>query len=111
MIQVDPTAQLVLVPNTKNQVNGGRQSAKFPQTTSDGSSEDKMNTLPQECSDILIKPRLVESGGQTDGNSGTGNDARLTATQQAVILAQCLHLQTRGRNDELSSRFSFSQIE
>ncbi|ONK58614.1 uncharacterized protein A4U43_C09F14870 [Asparagus officinalis] len=100
--QVDPTAQLVLVPNTKNQVNGGRQLAKFPQTTSDGSSEDKMNTLPQECSDVLIKPRLVESRGQTDGNSGIGNDAKLTAIQQAVILAQCLHLQTRGRNDELS---------
>jgi len=103
---VDATAQLVLVPNTDNQVNGGGQSTKSPQTGNyNPASEDKMNMHPHECSDVLIKPRLLERNSGPNGNfSGIGNNNRLSATQQAVILAQCLHLQSRSRSDELSSR-------
>lgn len=99
---MDAKPQLVLVPNADSRVNGGGQPTMSSHIANN--SFVKMST-PHDCSDILIKPRFVESGsGPNRKSSAIGSDVRLTAAQQAFILAQCLHLQSRSRSDELSSR-------
>ncbi|KAK8967104.1 hypothetical protein KSP40_PGU009255 [Platanthera guangdongensis] len=78
------------------------------QVQSDNSScqnrSDFVSNGHYEC-DILMAPRLIQDSTTVEGNGGfsvIGKDVMLTAIQQAVILAQCLHLQRSKRDDELS---------
>ncbi|KAG0480158.1 hypothetical protein HPP92_011016 [Vanilla planifolia] len=89
-------------------VNDVKRPARLSQSQSDELlSQNKMRFQfdgDYEC-DILMAPRFVQ-----DAESATdkgefaivGKDVVLTAIQQAIILAQCLHLQRSKRDDELS---------
>lgn len=92
--QVDAKAQQVLVPNIVDCNEKLTESSIAPKCFKSANNDVADS---QEVSDILVRPKLVEN---VDGHNG--KDVKLTATQQAVVLAYCLHLQKRSRNDELS---------
>ncbi|KAG6422850.1 hypothetical protein SASPL_113232 [Salvia splendens] len=96
MHQVEPKAQLLLVTGT---YNGSAKSSSNNNYPPPQSSEN-------EASDILMTPRFVVD----EKNSGSvEQDAKqhsvaatpLTATHQALILAQCLLVEKKARNDEM----------
>lgn len=73
-------------------------------------SKDAVDHKLDDCSDVLMTPKLVKNGKNDDLNvdlTHINKDINLTFIQQAVILAQCLHLQRRSRDDELSGKFCF----
>ncbi|KAJ0974555.1 hypothetical protein J5N97_016520 [Dioscorea zingiberensis] len=103
--QVDPKAQMVLITDTDQQNHGNESPmdstlAHVLDHTSENNGDPNTNADHDFC-DILMRPRLVEGGNDGQVN-GIGKNVALTATQQAVVLAQCLHLSRRSRDDELS---------
>ncbi|XP_010933771.1 uncharacterized protein [Elaeis guineensis] len=110
--QVDAKPQLVLVANTDQQIHGGGSATELSQAQSDSNAcenkKDSNHSGHYDCCDILMAPRLMESENANTVDGGNGDfikiskDTALTAIQQAVVLAQCLHLSRINRDDELS---------
>ncbi|KAJ6792838.1 tetratricopeptide repeat protein 27-like protein [Iris pallida] len=105
--QVDAKPQLVLVANNDHYINGGECSAEGLQVQTESSAcEEGRNSQANEhyeSCDILMTPRLVENDGECNGNiANAGKTNVLTPIQQAIVLAECLHLKRRSREDELS---------
>ncbi|XP_072987775.1 uncharacterized protein [Typha latifolia] len=107
--QVDAKPQLVLVAKADKQVNHDGSPIETSPTQHDASSfEDKEISSPHaqnNSSDILRIPRLLHSEMMSDVNensTGSSSNLLLSAIQQTVVLAQCLHLRRRSRDDELS---------
>ncbi|XP_038982519.1 LOW QUALITY PROTEIN: tetratricopeptide repeat protein 27 homolog [Phoenix dactylifera] len=111
--QVDAKPQLVLVANTDQQIHGGGSAAELSQAQSNSNAyENKKDSNINghyDCCDILMAPRLMDSDNVSTVNGVNGDlikiskDTTLTAIQQAVVLAQCLHLSRINHDDELSS--------
>ncbi|XP_039114038.1 tetratricopeptide repeat protein 27 homolog isoform X1 [Dioscorea cayenensis subsp. rotundata] len=103
--QVDAKAQMILISETDHQNQGNGSPIDSSQAQDNDHASDN-NGDPNtnghlDCSDILRRPRLVEN--DNDGQvSNVSRNVALTAMQQAVVLAQCLHLKRRSREDELS---------
>lgn len=103
--QVEPKAQLRLVTGT----NGG--DICLPVSSESSSAND--SPLPQysethEASDILMAPRFVvdernSESVEQDARQHSAAATPLTAIQQALILAQCLLVEKKTRNDELQN--------
>lgn len=108
--QVDAKAQMILISETDHQNQGNGSPIDSSQAQDNDHASDN-NGDPNtnghlDCSDILRRPRLVEN--DKDGQvSNVSRNVALTAMQQAVVLAQCLHLKRRSREDELSSQCLF----
>lgn len=65
-----------------------------------------------EASDILMTPRFVvdernSESAKQDADQHSVTATPLTATQQALILAECLLVEKKTRNDELQSTLFF----
>ncbi|PKA64070.1 putative UDP-N-acetylglucosamine--peptide N-acetylglucosaminyltransferase SPINDLY [Apostasia shenzhenica] len=92
--------------NIIQRVNSVANPVELSQVQPD-SHENKLNFQPHgryEC-DILMTPRLVQNANSDGGNGVSpvvGSGKVLTAIQQAIILALCLHHQRSRRDDELS---------
>ncbi|MQM16363.1 hypothetical protein Taro_049319 [Colocasia esculenta] len=106
--QVDAKSQLVLVAETEEQRNSEGSTLQAPEVPqecsavkSQGASESQSND--EDC-DILMIPRLLESSNDPGIHGKPSGIAKmpLTAEQQAIILAQCLHTKKRNPDDELS---------
>ncbi|KAG6487869.1 tetratricopeptide repeat protein 27 homolog isoform X1 [Zingiber officinale] len=98
--QVDAKPQLILAANKHEESH-----AQIQNHSSGSESKDCDDRGFNDCSDILMIPNLVENGTYENPNGNfthINKDINLTSIQQAVILAQCLHLQRRSRDDELS---------
>ncbi|KAL1561352.1 tetratricopeptide repeat protein 27 [Salvia divinorum] len=96
MHQVEPRAQLLLVTGTNN---GSTKSSSNNNSPPPQSSEN-------EASDILMTPRFVVDeknyeNVEQDAKQHSVAANPLTATQQALILAQCLLVEKKARNDEM----------
>ncbi|XP_020581812.1 tetratricopeptide repeat protein 27 homolog isoform X2 [Phalaenopsis equestris] len=108
--QVDAKPQLVLITKGQ-QAKGNRNLESFSQEQNDGQKMlDRQGRLDfesngqHEC-DILMAPRLIQDATTVGANGESaiiGKGAVLTLIQQAIVLAQCLHLQRTKRDDELS---------
>lgn len=107
----------MLVAKTDQQIHGGASTTELSQAQSDSSAcenkKDSNRNGHYDCCDILMAPRLMESENVSTANDVNGDlikiskDTTLTAIQQSVVLAQCLHLSRINRDDELSSRFIY----
>lgn len=81
------------------------------------SSSNNNSPLPQssetyEASDILMNPRFVvdernSESVEQDAKLHSVAATPLTATRQALILAQCLLVEKTSRNDEMQSMLFF----
>ncbi|URD90279.1 TPR [Musa troglodytarum] len=101
--QVEAKPQLILAANNHEQSHVHGSQVQSDSTVSE--SKDAVDHKLDDCSDILMTPKLVKNGKNDDLNvdlTHINKDINLTFIQQAVILAQCLHLQRRSRDDELS---------
>ncbi|KAL3507166.1 hypothetical protein ACH5RR_032548 [Cinchona calisaya] len=107
MHQVEPKAQLLLITgkSSDDTSNSVRNEIHYDVTsTSDGAS---LHHPPgtQEVSDVLMAPRILEDKTSESGDqafeSCSISATRLTAVQQAVILAHCLAIEKSARSDEL----------
>ncbi|XP_047085132.1 tetratricopeptide repeat protein 27 homolog [Lolium rigidum] len=101
--QVDAKSQMVLVPKTTKPAGDVVQSAELTRAQSDVvASKKTRSSVPDESDefcDILRTPSLAQN--VTDSNSES-TQIQLTPVQQAVVLAQCLHVSRRSRGDEMS---------
>lgn len=108
--QVDAKVQMVLL-DTDSQEREKRTLIKCSKTQREDCDMEYQNNCPSfekhdQC-DILMAPKLVESHNNDicDGNI-TQNDVSttkpLSSIQQAVVLAQCLHINRSNPDDELS---------
>nr|XP_009380070.1 PREDICTED: tetratricopeptide repeat protein 27 homolog isoform X2 [Musa acuminata subsp. malaccensis] len=101
--QVEAKPQLILAANNHEQSHVHLSQVQSDSTVSE--SKDAVDHKLDDCSDVLMTPKLVKNGKNDDLNvdlTHINKDINLTFIQQAVILAQCLHLQRRSRDDELS---------
>lgn len=101
---MDAKPQLILAANKHEESHAH---ACIQNHTSGSESKDSDDRGFNDCSDILMTPKLVENGTYDNPNGNIthiNKDINLTSIQQAVILAQCLHLQRRSRDDELSGK-------
>uniref|UniRef100_A0ACD5TUF3 Uncharacterized protein n=1 Tax=Avena sativa TaxID=4498 RepID=A0ACD5TUF3_AVESA len=98
--QVDAKSQMVLVAKISEPELKGSQSdvIDFRSTRS------SIPTESDEFCDILRTPRLAQNGNNSSGESMTcaSTQISLTPIQQAAVLAECLHVNRRSRNDEMS---------
>ncbi|RZS25059.1 hypothetical protein BHM03_00058211 [Ensete ventricosum] len=104
--QVEAKPQLILAANNHEQSIVHLSQVQGDSTVSE--SKDAVDHKLDDCSDILMTPKLVKNGKNDDLNvdlTHINKDIKLTFIQQAVVLAQCLHLQRRSRDDELSGKF------
>lgn len=112
---MDAKPQLILVANKHEESHAHAQIQNHTSgSESKVESKDSDDRGFNDCSDILMTPKLVENGTYDNPNGNIthiNKDINLTSIQQAVILAQCLHLQRRCRDDELSGKiFSISTL-
>ncbi|WOL10567.1 tetratricopeptide repeat protein [Canna indica] len=101
--QVDAKPQLILAAN--KDIQNHAQISQFPRDSIGCERKDSDEGGLDDCSDILMTPRLVVNGNNDSLNehlTHINKDINLTYIQQAVVLAKCLHLQRRSRDDELS---------
>ncbi|KAJ8425178.1 hypothetical protein Cgig2_010787 [Carnegiea gigantea] len=108
--QVEPKAQMVLITNRSSSPSGSSSPSQNPSHQRDASGIEanwhQNHEEIKEASDVLMAPRIMdETGNKTDGvdvvQNGHAADVFLTATQQAVVLAQCLLMEKSARLDEL----------
>lgn len=108
--QVEPKAQMVLITNRSSSPSGSSSPSQYPSHQRDASGIQanwhQNHEEIKEASDVLMAPRIMdETGNKTDGvdviQNGRAADVFLTATQQAVVLAQCLLMEKSARLDEL----------
>jgi hypothetical protein len=99
---------MVLVPKTTKLAGDVVQSAELTRAQSDVvASKKTRSSVPDESDefcDILRTPSLAQN--VTDSNSES-TQIQLTPVQQAVVLAQCLHVSRRSRSDEMSGMVIF----
>ncbi|XP_057779413.1 uncharacterized protein LOC130997991 [Salvia miltiorrhiza] len=103
MHQVEPRAQLRLVTGTNN---GDISLPVSAESSSTNNSPLPQSSETYEDSDILMTPRFIvdernSESVEQDAKQHSVAATPLTATQQALILAQCLLVEKRARNDEL----------
>lgn len=82
------------------------------ESSSTNNSPPPQSSETYEASDILMNPRFVEDernseSAEQDAKQHSSAAIPLTATQQALILAQCLLVEKKTRNDELQSTLFF----
>lgn len=113
LLQVDAKVQMVLL-DTDSQEREKRTLIKCSKTQREDRDVEYQNNRPSfekhdQC-DILMAPNLVESHDNDicDGNinqNDVSTTKPLSSIQQAVVLAQCLHINRSNPDDELCSMF------
>ncbi|CAM0871615.1 unnamed protein product [Alopecurus aequalis] len=106
--QVDAKSQMVLVAKTTELAADKGQSTEQTGAQSDVTDlRNARSSVPAESDevcDILRTPRLAKNVNDSSGGSMTcaSTQMSLTPIQQAAVLAECLHVSRRSRNDEMS---------
>ncbi|KAK2978674.1 hypothetical protein RJ640_029940 [Escallonia rubra] len=105
--QVEPKAQLLLLCGKSiTNENGSCPPTSF-EAKSDGSTVGEDAFLQhrreiREASDVLMTPKFLEDSSNCESSKQKdGGAARLTAAQQAVILAQCVLIEKSTPQDEM----------
>ncbi|KAH7286932.1 hypothetical protein KP509_32G028400 [Ceratopteris richardii] len=93
--QIDPKAQMVLIARTSSDANELLEKDIEKSSTVSMSKDGKLDADTEE--DILMLPRLVSAEDRKP--KMTGN--QLNSFQQAVVLAQCLHVKKSNPDDEM----------
>lgn len=108
--QVEPKAQMVLVANRSSLSRASSSTLPSHSHESNasvvGANSSKDREEKKEASDVLMTPRIMDSGvNEMDAvnviQNGHATDVALTAIQQAVVLSKCLLIEKSARLDEL----------
>lgn len=89
--------------------NGNSSSKSFEKgSTGEEESSEQKERESSEISDVLMTPRYVNNGEKEindigDTHSCHAGDTVLQATQQLVVLAQCLLIEKSARQDDIQS--------